>query len=61
MIANLLEPIEGERQDAGVLRESNLLNNLQRHSFNNVGETLCSCGDPAYSLSVHLESAAKGL
>lgn len=39
-----------------MLRESNLLHDLQQNRFNSTGEPLCLYGDPVYPLSVHLLS-----
>ena len=38
LIANLYGPIEGCRHDAGMLRESNLLNDLERVAFTPAGD-----------------------
>jgi len=54
LIANLYGPIEGNRHDAAMLRESGLLNDLQRFAFDRAGNAMCIYGDPAYPLSPHL-------
>ena len=54
LLANLYGPIEGCRHDAGMLRESGLLNTLERIAFNPAGDGLCLYGDPAYPLRPHL-------
>ncbi|KXJ18454.1 uncharacterized protein LOC110232447 [Exaiptasia diaphana] len=54
MIAHLCGPFEGKKHDAGMLRESQLLNDLQRHAFSTTGNPMCLYGDPAYPLRVHL-------
>lgn len=50
LIANLYGPVEGPRHDAGMLKESGLLNILQRKARTHRGEPLCLYGDPAYPL-----------
>lgn len=60
MIANLFGPIEGKRHDAGMLRESGLLNELELH-MTDINETVFSLyGDLAYPLRPHLISPFKG-
>lgn len=54
LIANLYGPIEGCRHDAGMLRESNLLVDLERVAFSPAGNVLCIYGDPAYPLRPNL-------
>ena len=54
LIANLYGPVEGRRHDAGMLKDSGLLNDLQRVAFSPTGDILCLYGDPAYPLSPHL-------
>ena len=60
LIANLYGPVEGRRHDSGMLVESALLGDLQRHSFSPVGQPLCVYGDPAYPLNIHLQGPFKG-
>jgi len=48
LIANLYGPVEGKRHDSAMLAQSQVLNQLQRLSFNPHGDTLCVYGDPAY-------------
>ena len=40
--------LEGEKHDAGILRESQLLCYLERHAFSTAGNPMCLYGDPAY-------------
>ena len=54
LIANLYGPVEGCRHDAGMLKDSGLLNSLQLHAHNAEGQLLCLYGDPAYPLRPHL-------
>ena len=61
LIGNLYGPIEGKRHDAGMLRESNLLNDLRLHSFDRNNSPLCLYGDPAYPLNIHLIGPFKGI
>ena len=53
-IANLYGPVEGRRHDAALLRESNLLADLERIAYKPSGEPLCLYGDPAYPLRPQL-------
>ena len=43
---------EGKKHDAGMLRDSGLLADLENHAFS----PLCLYGDPAYPLRVHLQA-----
>ena len=54
LIANLYGPVDGRRHDAGMLKDSGLLNDLQRVAFSPTGDVLCLYGDPAYPLRPHL-------
>ena len=54
LIANLYGPVEGRRHDAGMLKDSGLLNDLQRVAFSPTGDILCLYGDHAYPLRPHL-------
>ena len=54
LIANLNGPFEGRRHDSTMLRESGVLQELQRVAWRD-GEPLCLYGDPAYPLGVHLQ------
>ena len=56
LIANLYGPMEGKRHDAGMLRDSQLLQKLLQYSFDTRGQPLCIYGDPAYPLRIHLQS-----
>ena len=47
--------LEGKRHDAGMLRESGLLQQLQEHCNAENGRPLCIYGDPAYPLRPHLQ------
>ena len=51
---------EGRRHDAGMLAESGLLRDLERHAFSTRGEPMCIYGDPAYPLRVHLQGPFQG-
>ena len=53
-IANLYSPVEGRRHGAGMLRDSGLLNTLEREAYSPRGDVLCLYGDPAYPLSPYL-------
>ena len=54
MIANLYGPVEGRRHDAGMLRDSGLLNTFEREAYSPRGDVLCLYGDPAYPLRPYL-------
>ena len=54
LVANLYGPVEGWRHDAGMLKESGLLNILQRRAVTPTRDILCIYGDPAYPLRPHL-------
>ena len=47
--------LEGKRHDAGMLRMSGLLEQLEEHCNTPFGEPLCIYGDPAYPLRRHLQ------
>ena len=59
LIANLYGPVQGNRHDAGILRDAATLNELSQFSFDRRGEPLCIYGDPAYPLNVHLQMGFK--
>ena len=50
---------EGKRNDAGMLAESGLLQDLQRCAISPTGHLICLYGDPAYPLRVHLQGTFK--
>lgn len=54
LIGNLYGPVEGRKHDAGMLRDSGLLNVLERQAVNPAGDILCIYGDPAYPLRPQL-------
>ena len=60
LIAHLFGPVEGRRHDCYLLRESGLLQQLEEHSVDEDGNTLCIYGDPAYPLRPHLQCPFKG-
>ena len=60
LIANLYGLVEGKRHDSAMLAQSQVLNQLQRLSFNRHGDILCIYGDPAYPLKPHLQSPFRG-
>lgn len=47
--------LEGKRHDAGMLRMSGLLDQLEQYSNTTLGDPLCIYGDPAYTLRRHLQ------
>ena len=60
MIACLHGPFEGRKHDSGMLRETNLLTQLQQFSHDQNGNTLTIYGDLAYPLRVHLQKPFRG-
>ena len=54
-IANLKGPFEGRRHDSTMLQQSGVQGELQRNAWYN-GQPLCIYGDPAYPLSLHLQT-----
>jgi len=56
LIANFFGPLEGSRHDSYLLRTSGVLNPIERIFFAPDGTELCIYGDPAYPLSVHLQT-----
>lgn len=56
MIANMYGPVEGRRHDAGMLADSELLQDLEQNAFAPDGTPMCLYGDPAYPLRVHLQA-----
>ena len=60
MIANLYGPVEGKRHDSSMLKESNLLQELQLNAIDTNGNILCIYGDPAYPHRPQLQRAFKG-
>ena len=47
LITNLFGPVEGRRHDSSMLRDSDLLTQLQLYSHSPHGDPLCSYGDLA--------------
>ena len=50
---------EGKRHDAGMLRMSGLMDQLQQFSHSPAGQPLCIYGNPAYPLRIHLQAPYK--
>ena len=61
LIANLFGPVEGRRHDSGMLRDSDLLTQLQLYSHSPHGDPLCIYGDLAYPLRSQLQAPFRGL
>ena len=51
---------EGRKHDAGMLADSGLLRDLERHAFSPTGNPMALYGDPAYPLRVHLVVPYRG-
>ena len=58
-MGNLAGPYEGRRHDSFMLADFGLLQQLQQHAWHNQ-QPLCIYGDPAYPLSVHVQSFFRG-
>ena len=56
LIVNFFGSLEGSRHDSFLLAQSGVLPLLEQHSFGPAGEILCIYGDPAYPLSIHLQT-----
>ena len=54
---------EGKRHDAGMLRDSHLLDDLELHAFSPapLARPLCLYGDPAYPLRLHLQAPFRNI
>ena len=52
--------IEGKSHDAGILRRSHLLDELERNCNTENGDPLCIYGDSAYPERMHLQTPYKG-
>ena len=55
LIGNMKGPFEGRRHDSTMLQQSGVLNELQQAAWHN-GQSLCIYGDPAYPLSLHVQT-----
>ena len=60
LVANMYGPIEGRRHDAGLLRESNIMEQLERYMTSPAGDIYVIYGDPAYPLTSHIVTPFKG-
>lgn len=60
LIANLFGPIEGKRHDSAMLAQSQILQQLQIHSFDTNDNTLCIYGDPAYPIRQQIQGPFRG-
>ena len=54
LIGNLFFAVEGRRHDTGMLKDSGLLNILEKVAYSPAGNVLCIYGDPSYPLHPHL-------
>ncbi|XP_078365964.1 uncharacterized protein LOC144650181 [Oculina patagonica] len=55
LVAHLYGPVEGKKHDAAMLKDSHLLEEMERDAFSPTGEAMCVYGDPAYPLRIHLQ------
>ena len=46
--------------DAGMLRDSGLMDDLENHAHSPTGQDMCLYGDPAYPMRIHLQSPFRG-
>ena len=60
IIDNLRGPYEGRRHDSTMLFQTGLLQQLMVHAHYNANP-LCIYGDPAYPLTIHLQSPFRGV
>jgi len=56
LIANLYGQVKGRRHNAGMLKDSSLLNVLQREAHTPRGDPICLYGDPVHPLRPQLMS-----
>ena len=61
LVANLFGPVEGRRHDSGMLRDSDLLTQLQLYYHSPHGDPLCIYGDLVYPLRPQLQAPFRGL
>ena len=61
LIANLFGPVEGRRHDSGMLRDSDLLTQLQLYSHSPHGDPLSIYGDLVNPLRPQLQAPFRGL
>ena len=54
-IANLYGPVEGGRNDSGMLADSQLLRRQRQNTVDTIGRPLSIYRDPAYPLRVRLQ------
>jgi len=52
----LITFLEGRKHDAGMLRDSHVLDDLELHAYSPTGQVMCVYGDPAYPLRAHLQA-----
>lgn len=52
---------EGKRHDCAILRESNLLHDLEKCAFSTSGHAMCIYGDPLYPIRIHLKAPYKDI
>ena len=55
LITHLFGPVEGRRHSSAMLVMSDLLPQLEQHSFFPTGQAMCIYGDPAYPHRIHLQ------
>ena len=60
LVANIFGPIEGERHKIAKLAQSDLLTQLQVHSYGQNSRALCFYGDSVYPQMRHLQASFPG-
>ena len=61
----LIRLLEGSKHNAGMLKDSHMLDDLKLHAYSPTGQVMCVHGDPTYPLRAHLQvpfrAGARGL
>ena len=52
----LITFLDGGKHDAGMLRDSHMLDDLELHAYSLTGQVMCVYGDRAYPLRAHLQA-----
>lgn len=52
----LITFLEGRKHDAGMLRDSHMLDDLELHAYSPTGQVMCVYGDRAYPHRAHLQA-----
>ncbi|XP_033754685.1 protein ALP1-like [Pecten maximus] len=60
LVVNMFGPIEGKRHDAGMLRESQLQQQMRQYMTTPTGDMYAVYGDPAYPLTPYIITPYRG-